>query len=166
LKYILIVLLFLIVALIQASVLPAFPVFGVIPNLVLVLAVCWTVARGQQEAMVVVPLAGVCLGLVGDHPLGITLLATVPIVLLADIEVLRFARSEFVLTVVLVFFSTMIYELVLLVALRLQGGSVSWFAAFLRVVVPVGLASVLFTPPVYWLVRRRSAGPKRIRAFV
>ena len=165
-KYILIVLLFLMVALIQASVLPAFPVFGVIPNLVLVLAVCWTVVRGQQEAMVVVPLASVWLGIVGDQPVGITLLATIPIVLLADIEVLRFGRSEFVLTVVLVFISTMFYELVLFIALRLQGGNVSWFSAFVHVVVPVGLASVLFTPPVYWLVRKRSAGPKRIRAFV
>ncbi len=154
------------VALIQASALPAFPVFGVIPNLVLVLAVCWTVVRGQQEGMVVVPLAGVWLGIVGDHPLGITLLATIPIVLLAGIEVLRFGSSDFVLAVVLVFVSTVFYEFVLLIALRLQGGSVSWFTAFARVVVPVGLASVLFTPPVYWLVRKRSAGPKRIRAFV
>ena len=58
-RYVLAVLLFWLVALVQTSVMPAFPVFGVVPNLVLALAVCWTVVRGQQEAMVVVPMAGV-----------------------------------------------------------------------------------------------------------
>jgi hypothetical protein len=36
----------------------------------------------------------------------------------------------------------------------------------MRVVVPTGIVSVLFTPPVYWLVWSRSEGLRRIRAYV
>jgi rod shape-determining protein MreD len=165
-RYVLAALLLLMAALVQASVMPAFPVFGVVPNLVLALAVCWTVVRGQQEAMIVVPMAGLCLGLVGSQPLGVTLLATMPVVLFSELRALRLTPSDFLLTVVIVFLSSMVYEMVLLVALRLEGESVGWFAAFLRVVLPTGIVSVLFTPPLYWLVRSRSEGlRRRIRAF-
>jgi rod shape-determining protein MreD len=165
-RYVVAGLLFLLAALLQASFLPAFPVFGVVPNLVLVLAVSWTVVRGEQEAMAVVPIAGVCLGIFGDQPIGLAVLALTPIVLLAGIETLRLSRSDFVVSVIIVFLASIIYEFVSLLALRLEGGNVSWIFAFARVVVPVALAGVLFTPPVYWLVRRASAGPKRIQAFV
>jgi rod shape-determining protein MreD len=164
-KYVLAALLLLMTALVQASVMPAFPVFGVVPNLVLAMAVCWTVVRGQREAMVVVPMAGLCLGLVGSQPLGVVLLATMPIVLFAELRALRLTPSDFLLTVVIVFISSMVYEMVLLVALRLQGETVGWLAAFPRVVLPTGIVSVLFTPPLYWLVRSRSEGLRRVRAF-
>ncbi len=165
-RYVLAGILFLLTAMFQASFLPAFPIFGVVPNLVLVLATCWTIVRGQQEAMVVVPIAGLCLGLFGDQPLGLAVIALTPVVLLAGIETLRVSRSDFVVTVIVVFLTSMIYEIFSLVALRLEGGSVSWIVAFVRIVAPVGLASVLFTPPLYWFVRRASAGPQRIQAYV
>jgi len=165
-KYVLALLLLLMTALVQTSVMPAFPVFGVVPNLVLALAVCWTIVRGQQEAMVVVPVAGVCLGLFGSQPLGVTLLAMMPVVLFAELRALRLTPSNFLLTVAIVFLSSMAYETVLLVALRVEGETVGWFAAFWRVVLPTGIVSVLFTPPLYWLVWSRSEGPRRrVRAF-
>jgi rod shape-determining protein MreD len=165
-RYVVAVILFLVAALFQASFLPAFPIFGVVPNLVLVFAVCWTVIRGQQEAMIVVPIAGVCLGIFGDQPIGLAMLGMIPIVLLAGIEMLRLSSSNFALAVVLVFLTSILYEAMVLIAIRLEGGNVSWVFAFVRVIMPVALAGVLFTPPVYWLVRKASAGPQRIQAFV
>ena len=164
-RYVLAAVLLMTTALVQASAMPAFPVFGVVPNLVLAVAVCWTVVRGQQEAMIVVPMAGLCLGLVGSQPLGVALLATTPVLLFSELRTLRLTPSDFLLTVVIVFLSSMVYEMVLLVALRLQGETVGWFAAFLRVVLPTGIVSVLFTPPLYWLVWSRSEGLRRVRAF-
>ena len=164
-KYAVAALLLTTTALVQASFMPAFPVFGVVPNLVLALAVCWTVVRGQQEAMVVVPMAGLCLGLAGSRPLGVALLATTPVLLLSEMRALRLTPSDFLLTVVIVFLSSMLYEMVLLVALRLQGETVGWVAAFLRAVLPTAIVSVLFTPPLYWLVWSRSEGLRRVRAF-
>ena len=165
-RYALAVPLFWLTAVVQTSVMPAFPVFGVVPNLVLALAVCWTVVRGQQEAMIVVPMAGVCLSLVGSQPLGVALLAMMPVLLLSELRALRLTPSDFLLTVALVFLSSLVYEMVLLVALRLQGETVGWLTAFLRAVLPTAIVSVLFTPPLYWLVWSRSEGLRRIRAYV
>ena len=164
-RYALAVPLFWLTALVQTSVMPAFPLFGVVPNLVLALAVCWTVVRGQQEAMIVVPIAGICLGLVESRPVGVALLAMTPVLLLSELRALRLTPSEFLLTVALVFLSSLIYEMVILVALRLQGETVGWLDAFLRAVLPTAVLSVLFTPPLYWLVWSRSEKLRRIRAF-
>jgi rod shape-determining protein MreD len=166
-KYVVAVLLLLMTALVQTSVMPAFPVFGVVPNLVLVVAASWTVVRGQEEAMVIVPAAGLCLGLFGGQPLGVSLLAMVPVVLFAELRALRLTPSNFLLTIIIVFLSSVLYEMVLLVALRAEGESVGWFAAFMRVVLPTAIVSVLFTPPIYWLVWSRSEGlRRRVRAYV
>jgi len=165
-RYVLAIPLFWFTALVQTSVMPAFPVFGVVPNLVLALAVCWTVACGQREAMVIVPIAGLCLSLLGSQPVGVALFAMVPVLLLSELQALRLTPSDFLLTVALVFLSSLLYETVLLVALFAQGETIGWLAAFLRVILPTAIVSVLFTPPLYWLVWSRSQGLRRIRAYV
>lgn len=164
-KYVAATLLLLMAALVQTSVLPAFPVFGVSPNLVLILLVCWTIVRGQQEAMVIVPIGGLCLSLVGSQPIGVALLAVTPVLLLSELAALRLTGSDLLLALVLVFLSSLLYESVLLVGLRLEGESVGWLAAFLRAVLPTSIVSVLFTPPLYWFVWSRSESLRRIRAL-
>lgn len=164
-KYVAAALLLLLIALVQTSVMPAFPVFGVVPNLVLATAVCWTIVRGQDEAMVVVPMAGLILGIFVSRPLGVTVLAIMPVVLFAELRALRLTPSNFLLTVAIVFLSSVLYEMVVLVSLRLQGESVGWLSAFVRGVVPTSIVSVLFTPPLYWFVWSRSQAPRRIRAY-
>jgi len=165
-KYGAAVFLFRLTALVQTAVMPAFPVFGVVPNLVLALAVAWTVVRGRQEAMIIVPIAGICVGLVGSQPLGVALLAMTPVLLLSELRTLRLTPSDFLLTVAVVFLSSIVYEIVLLAALRLQGETVGWMAAFLRAVLPTAIVSVIFMPPLYWLVWSRSEVLRRIRAYV
>ena len=116
--------------------------------------------------MVIVPIAGICLSLLGSQPVGVALLAMAPVLLLSEIQALRLTPSDLLLTVALVFFSSLLYETVLLVALRVQGETVGWLAAFLRDVLPTAIVSVLFTLPLYWLVWSRSQGLRRIRAYV
>ena len=50
--------LLLLVALVEASVLPMFRIGGLQPNLVLVLLVAWLMVRGAGEAFVLIPSAG------------------------------------------------------------------------------------------------------------
>ena len=49
--------------LLQTSSIPAFELFGVAPNVLLVMLCCWAVVRDQEEAMLLVPLAGIFIGL-------------------------------------------------------------------------------------------------------
>jgi rod shape-determining protein MreD len=165
-KYVLATLLLLLTALVQTSVMPAFPMFGVSPNLVLVLLVCWTIVRGRQEAMVVIPIGGLCLSLFGSQPVGVALLAAVPVLLLSELRALNVTPNHLLLALVVAFLSSLIYEVVLLVALRLEGDSVGWLTALVRVVVPTSIVNVLFTLPVYWLVWLRSGGLGKIRSYV
>ena len=164
-KYALATVLFLTAAIVQSSALPYFTLGGVWPNLVLILIVCWSVVRGQREAMVVVPIGGLCLGLVGGQPLGVALLATLPVVLLAELRSMRLSINDFLLSLLLVFLSCLVYEMVFLVGLRLTGESVGWGAAFLRVALPTSLVSALFTPPFYWLIWSQSGRLRRARSY-
>ncbi len=120
-KYVLAAFLLLMTALVQASVMPAFPVFGVVPNLVLAHGrLLDGRARAAAKRWSSSRWPGLCLGLVGSQPLGVALLATMPIVLFAELRALRLTPSDLLLTVAIVFLSSMVYEMVLLVALRLQ----------------------------------------------
>jgi len=165
-RYVFATLALLLTALVQTSVMPAFPIFGVSPNLVLVLLVCWTVVRGRQEAMVVIPIGGLCLSLLGSQPVGVALLAAVPVLLLSEIGTLNLTPSKLLLALAVAFLSSLIYEAVLLVALRLEGDSVGWLAALVRVVIPTSIVNVVFTLPLYWLVWLRSGGLGKIRSYV
>ena len=166
-RYVLAAVLLLFAALVQSSVLPYFPVLGVCPNLVLILIVCWTVVRGQKEAMVVVPIGGLCLSLVGSQPVGVALLAAAPIVLLAEVREARLTTSDLLLALALVLVSSLVYEGVLMVALRAAGETVSWGDGVRRVVLPTAIVNVLFTPPLYWLVWwRTTATRQRVRSYL
>lgn len=164
-KYILTALLFLLAAIVQSSVLPYFPLFGVYPNVVLILAVCWTIIRGEDEAMIVIPIAGVSLSLVDSAPFGVALLAMTPVLLLSALRAIRLTQSDVLLAVLLVFVGSLLYEMVFLVALRLLGESVDWWHGFLNAVVPSAIVNALFTPVAYWFVWMRSSKLRRARAY-
>jgi rod shape-determining protein MreD len=166
-RYVWAVPLLLFAALAQSSVLPYFPVLGVSPNLVLILVVCWTVVRGQKEATWVVLIGGVCLSLVGSQPMGVALLALTPIVLLSEVREARLAQSDFLIAVALVLVSSLVYEVVLMVALRATGETVGWADGMVRVVLPTAMVDALFTPPLYWLVWWRSMATRpRVRSYI
>ena len=152
-------------ALVQSAVLPYFPLLGVYPNLVLVLVVCWAVARGQGEAMVVVPIGGLCLGLVDSQPVGVALLAAAPVVLLAELREARLTQNDLLLAVVLILVSSLVYELVFLVTLRLMGESVQWWGSVFRIVLPTAIVNALIMPPLYWLVWLSSRDIRRARSL-
>ncbi len=165
-KYVFATLLLLLIALVQTSVLPAFPIFGASPNLVLVLLVCWTIVRGRQEAMVVIPVGGLCLSLLGSQPVGVALLAATPVLLLSELQALRLTPNNLLLALAVVFLSSLIYQAILLAALRLEGDTVGWLSALTRVVLPTSIIDVLFTPPLYWIVWSRSAGLRKAHGYI
>jgi rod shape-determining protein MreD len=166
-RYVVAVSLLLFAALVQSSVLPYFPVLGVSPNLVLIIIVCWAVVRGQKEAMIVVPVGGLCLSLVGSQPFGVALLAATPVVLLSELREARLTQSDLLLAVLLVLVASLIYELVLMASLRALGETISWGDGFIRVVLPTAVVNALFTPPFYWMVWwRNAAAQRRLRTYL
>ena len=124
------------------------------PNVPLVVVVCWAIVRGQREALVVVPIAGIAVGLLDGQPLGMALLALIPVVLLAELREARIVEGDFLLALVTIVVATLAYETIFLVTLLLTGVTVYWWGSFSRIIVPTAIVNALLMPPLYgvmWL---------------
>lgn len=158
-------LLIMVAALFQVAVVPSFSIFGAHPNLLLVLLVAWFAVRGQREAFVLVPLAGLALGLLDSYPLGLTLLALAPLILLSDVHELRLIDSDFLPAVAVTAVATAAYEGVLLATLAATGDSVGWLASARDVIAPAIIANILLLPLLYLLLRAGSFDLRRRRVY-
>jgi len=149
-------------AMLAASAMPSVKVLGVTPDLVLIFTACWAVVRGQGEAMVVVPIAGVLRDLTTSDPVGTSVLALSPIVLLAVARELRPVESEFLPALAVVASASLAYALVSMAVLTAVGDDVPWGTALLRVAVPSMLVNALFAAIVYPPMRWMSPRPKAV----
>jgi rod shape-determining protein MreD len=126
-RYVIAAVLVLLVAVAQTSALSSFRVLGVHANLMLVLLLSWAMVRGLEEAMVVVPMGGLALGLMDSQPLGAAMLALIPLVLLTEIREARIIQGDFLLAILLILLSTLAYEVVILITLQVTGETVQWW---------------------------------------
>ena len=147
-------------AVVAASVAPHFRVLGVTPDPVLIFAACWAMVRGQGEAMVVVPMAGLLRDLTTSDPVGTSMLALSPIVVLAVLRDLRPVESEFLPALVVVAAASLAYAVVSMTVLTAVGDDVPWGTGLLRVAFPWSLVNALFTVVVYVPMRWLSPRPR------
>lgn len=157
----------------SVSAMPYVRILGVTPDLVLIFAASWAVIRGQDEAMVVVPIAGLLRDLATSDPLGMSVLGLAPIVLFTAAVQLRRVDTDFLPTVLVVAVGSVAFGIISMLVLTVTGQHVPWAAGVLRVVVPAAIVNALFTPfvylPVHWLGSRsttRVMGPGRISSTV
>jgi rod shape-determining protein MreD len=143
----------LVAVLAQSAVIPSFSIFGVQPNLVIVLLVAWMSIRGRREAFVLIPFAGITVGLLDSQALGLALLAFAPLILLTEVHELRLIESDLLPALPIVVATTVFYEMAILLTLALTGEHMDWPASILDVLVPAAIANVLLLLPVYALVR-------------
>jgi len=161
-KYAVAFVLLAVAALFQTSAVPAFTVLGVHPNIVLVVLLSWAMVRGLNEAMVLVPMGTLTLGLMDGQLLGAALLAAMPVVLLTEIREARIIQGDFLLAVLLIILSTLAYETIFLVILRLTGETVQWWGSFVRLAIPAAIVNALLVPPAYGLLWLGSGGLRRV----
>jgi len=143
-----------------ASAMPYVKVLGVTPDLVLIFAACWAMVRGQGEGMWVVPMAGLLHDLSSSDPLGTSVLALSPIVLLAAAREVRPVDTEFVPTLAVVGAGSLAYGLLSMAILAAAGQAAPWPQSLLRVILPLVLVNALFTPIVYLPLQWLSPGPR------
>ncbi len=156
-------------ALLDVSAMPYLKVLGVTPDFVLIFAASWAVVRGQNESLVIVPLAGFLRDLPTSDPLGTSVLAFIPVVLLASAVRLRALDSQFLPTVAVVLGGSVAYGVMAALVLSATGQSIDWLHAILRVIAPLALVNALFAPivylPLHWLAPAPSPGilgPRRV----
>jgi hypothetical protein len=151
----------LLVALIEAAVLPMFRIGGLQPDLMLVLVVAWLMVRGAAEAFVLIPIGGIFLGLVDGAPMGAALVALAPIAILHEVRGAHLAEGGLLLTVAFTVLMTLVFHAAYLGVFTLEGTAGSWGDAILRVAVPVSLLNVAALLPAYAILSATSKDLRR-----
>jgi rod shape-determining protein MreD len=156
-------------AIVQVSVMPYIEVLGVTPNLVLIFAATWTVVRGHDEAIYVIPASGFLLDLTTGDPVGTSVLALLPLIPVAALVRLRVLDSDFLPTIAVVAVGSLIYGIISMTVLAVTGQTVAWSDAVVRIVLPSCLVNAVFTPiifiPIHLLStteRDRTVGARRL----
>jgi rod shape-determining protein MreD len=165
-RYFLFVPLILFVAVAQVAIASYFPLLGVTANPLLVLLVCWSMVRGPRETMVLIPIAGIFKDLMTSDPVGVSVLALLPIVALAAIRERRPMESEFLPTLAVVVVASLCYDLVYMVVLTAVGDGPPWLQTPIRVVLPAALFNALLTPLLYLPVRWATTLSEMVRPSV
>ena len=141
-------------AVLQASFLPAFGLIQARPELVITLVVIWAVLRGVREALPWAFIGGLLLDLFSQMPLGTAALALVLIAFCSSVGEATVLRTNFLLPTIIVFWATVLYQLLYLFLMRTHQVPVEWVGTLRHSVVPSALLSAACAPPAYWLLSR------------
>ncbi len=144
--------LLLFVALTEVSVLPMFRVYGLQPNLMLVLLIAWLSVRGASEAFILAPIGGVLLGLVDGAPVGTALIGMAPLAFLQELRGSQLREGGLTVAIGFTVMMSFFYNFVHLGVFTLLGEAGEWGAASLRIIVPTVFLNVMILPPIYWLL--------------
>jgi len=157
-------------AIANVSALSYIKVLDVTPEFLLIFAACWAVVRGETEALIVVPMAGLLRDLTTSDPLGTSVLAFVPIVFFAAAARQQVIDSDFPPAVAVVAGSSLAFGIIQSIVLATAGQHMEVGQVILRVIVPGTLVNALFTPiiylPIRWTKPRRLTGLQGSRRLV
>jgi len=126
---------------------------GAAPDLVLVLVACWALVWGSGEAMALAPLAGAVADLLGEGPVGLSVLGLTPVVLLAGARETGLMEATLPLALGMVALGTLGRYVLVLTALTVMGRGLPWGEAMLVAALPEVAVNVLLAPLVYLPLR-------------
>jgi rod shape-determining protein MreD len=140
-------------AVLEASLLPHFRLFGGTVNLVLLLSLNWTLVGEWRGGPIWALIGGLCLDLLSGGPFGANALALVLVAYLASLSEGRFWSSHVLLPLASVLLGTVVYHLVYLVTLVATGHTVSWAPSLSQVTLPTVLLNTLLMLPLFHFAR-------------
>jgi rod shape-determining protein MreD len=144
--------LLILAAILQASVMPHLAVWGVFPDLPLMLVVSWGLLRGSRQGAAWGIVSGLSVDLLSGAPLGASSLAATAVGFLAGKARVAALRGTF-LPLGTAFLGTVIYDLAFMLVLAISGRPVVWAETIVRIVLPSAALNALLTLGVYWLMR-------------
>ena len=106
-------------AIAQATVLPRFPVFGIVPGLWLVVAVTWSLLRGMREGLILAFVGGLFIDLFSTAPLGVTSLSLMLAITVVTFLQRHLPKNPTLVPALLMAIATVIFWALYLLLLRL-----------------------------------------------
>ena len=138
---------------------PGATIFGGRAQVTLVLVALWAALRPQSEAMLLAPVAGLVLGVLGNEPLGASVLALAPVVLLGGMRDGRSTERRFITSIGLVLAATPVYTVALALLSRLFGAGWHIAAGSVGSLAVIMLLNGLVAAVLYWPLARLSGDP-------
>jgi rod shape-determining protein MreD len=146
-----------IIAVFQSTLLPHLRIWGVFPNLMLVVVVSWSLLRGADQGLVWAFVGGALIDVLSGGPMGVATLSLMAVAFLAGIGEVNIFRTHVALPLAAVLLSTLLYGLLILLALQLTGQTVDWTGSMMSAILPSAVVNTLLTPVIYvtihWLHR-------------
>ena len=140
-------------AVLQATLLNQFRVFGGTVDLVLLLSLNWTIVGEWRSGTLWALMGGLCLDLLSGGPFGANALGLVLVAYLASLSEGRFWSSHVLLPLASALLGTVMYHELYLLILALSGHAFNWGVSLSQVTLPTVLLNTLFMLPVYQFVR-------------
>lgn len=142
------------IALLDLTLFANVQVLGAHPSGVVAAVAVWSVLRRRDEAMLLAPAAGLFLGLLGNEPLGASVLGLAPTVLIAIRRDPRTPDGRFLATLEAAAAGSALYSLTLAVLVTLVGEVPLAPVALARQMITGGLLTVLLAGVLYWPMAR------------
>jgi len=140
--------LLLVVALAQATIVPAYNPIALQPNVALVMLLVWSALRGLPEGLTWGFALGILFDVLAIDPLGTNALALLPVVLLAGAARRRFFQSNVIFPMLLAVVATVVHGVVLLL-LRGSAADAIPLSTLFRFVLLQALLNAIIVPPLY-----------------
>ena len=154
----------MLVAILESTLAPYLLVWGVKPDLMLLLVVSWNLLRGAGGGVLWSALGGLALDLFTSVPFGANTVALLCVGSLTRLAAMNVFRLGLAMPLAAAGLATLAYDLILLLSLHLFGRAVVWEDALLRIIVPSIFVNTLLMPVVFGAVRwlRKHTGPEQI----
>lgn len=149
--------LLLALAVVQASAVPYLAVWGVFPDLPLVVVVAWALLTGTRQGILWGFVAGLSLDLLSGIPFGALALALMAVGLVSGLGETVVFRAQVLFPMGMAFAATLLYDVILLVVMQISGEPVAWLGSLLRLVLPSAALNAMLAPMVLWGMRRLHA---------
>jgi rod shape-determining protein MreD len=141
------------VAILQTGLMPHLVVWGVFPDLPVLVVSSWALLRGRWQGMVWGFVAGVAVDLLSDAPFGAAALALMAVGWLSGLGRATVFRAHVALPLAAVFLATFVYDFVFLLTTWISGQGVDWLNSLFRIALPSALVNASLALPVFWIVR-------------
>jgi rod shape-determining protein MreD len=149
-------------SILQSAVLPHFPIIGLTPQLLFLVALAWGMQRGFNEGIVWAFIAGFFSDLFSLAPLGVSSLIFVVVTALTLLLQQLLPPSHLILPMLLATAATLVYLFLYALVLRVLGPGLALDT--LLSLLPLSLLHGFFIVPLYWIMGQalRVVRPARV----
>lgn len=132
---------------------PHLAVWGVFPDLPLLIVVSWSLQRGAREGAVWGFIAGITIDLFSGAPFGAATLSLTIVGFLSGLGQAAAFRAHVALPLLAMFLATILYDLIFLLVILISGQTVALLDDLFRIILPSAVLNALLTPVVLRAMR-------------